>query len=60
VWRSIVVRAEATQDAALLHEARTMVRALLILVGTADPAAHPAADETVVRRLLAPLARKGG
>jgi tetratricopeptide (TPR) repeat protein len=60
VWRRIVARAEATQDAVLLHEARTTVRALLILVGTADPAAHPATDDKVFRRFVANLARKGG
>jgi tetratricopeptide (TPR) repeat protein len=59
VWRRIVARAETT-DAVLLHEARTMVRALLILVGPADPAATPATDERGVRRLVASLARKGG
>lgn len=60
VWRRIKARAEAMPDAALLHEARTMVRALLILVGPADPAATPANDDRGVRRLLASLARKGG
>src|SRR6185369_13907007 len=37
VWRRIASRAEASQDTVLLHEARTMVRALVILVGPADP-----------------------
>lgn len=60
VWRRIVARAEATQDTVLLHEARTTVRALLILVGTADPAAYPATDDRVFRRFVASLARKGG
>lgn len=60
VWRRIVARAEVTQDAALLHEARTTVRALLILVSPADPAAHPASDDTTFRKLVAALARKGG
>lgn len=55
-----MVRAEATQDTVLLHEARTTVRALLILVGTADPAAYPATDDRVFRRFVASLARKGG
>lgn len=59
VWRRIVGRAEASQDAALLHEARTTVRALLILVGPADPAAEPAATDRAFRRFLARLARKG-
>ena len=60
VWRRIVVRAETTQDAALLHEARTMVRALLVFVGHADPAAQPATDDKTFRRFVATLARKGG
>lgn len=59
VWRRIVARAETTQDAALLHEARTTVRALVILVGPADPAAAPATDDKKFRRFVASLARKG-
>ncbi len=59
VWRRIVARAEATQDAALLHEARTTVRALVILVGPADPAAAPATDDKAFRRFVATLARRG-
>lgn len=58
VWRRIAARAEATHDAALLHEARTTIRALVLLVGPADPAAAPA-DDRGVRRLLAALARRG-
>lgn len=60
VWRRIAARAAAAPDAVLLHEARTMVRALLILVGPADPAATPATEDRGVRRLVATLARKGG
>ena len=59
IWRRIAARAEVTQDAVLLHEARTTVRALLILVGTADPVAFPAVDDRNVRRFLATLARRG-
>jgi hypothetical protein len=59
VWRRIVARAEATQDALLLHEARNTVKALLILVGPADPAAQPATDDKTFRRFVALLARKG-
>jgi tetratricopeptide (TPR) repeat protein len=59
VWRRIVGRAEANQDAALLHEARIMVRALLVLVGPADPAAQPATEDRTFRRFAASLARKG-
>jgi tetratricopeptide (TPR) repeat protein len=57
VWRRILVRAEATQDPALLHEARTMVRALVILVGTADPAASPP-DDRGIRKTMSVLARR--
>lgn len=61
VWRRIVARAEANHDAALLHEARTTVRALLIIVGPADPAARPAMeDKGSMRRFISTLARRGG
>jgi len=59
VWRRILALAEASHDVALQHEARTTVRALVILVGPADPAAYPA-DERGLRRLVAALARRGG
>jgi len=63
VWRRIAGRAELTNDATLLHEARTMVRALVILVGTADPAAAPIADsrssDLGVRRTVSLFARRG-
>ena len=59
VWRRIATRAEATQSAVLLHEARTMIRALVILVGPADPAAAPQRDAGV-RRLAATVAKRGG
>jgi tetratricopeptide (TPR) repeat protein len=60
VWRRILARAEATQDAALLHEAKTMVRALVILVGPADPAASPpeGAGDRSARRTMSLLARR--
>lgn len=58
VWRRILARAETTQDATLQREARSMVRALVILVGPADPAASPARDDPF-RRLLSTLARNG-
>lgn len=67
VWRRIAARAEATHSAVLLHEARTMIRALVILVGPADPAASAADPATPrsqrdagVRRLAASLAKRGG
>jgi tetratricopeptide (TPR) repeat protein len=58
VWRRIAARAEAREDAVLLHEARTMVRALVILVGTADPVAAPADDRNGVRRTIASMAKR--
>jgi tetratricopeptide (TPR) repeat protein len=58
VWRHIAAVAERGQDTVLLHEARRMVRALVILVGTADPAAAPP-DERGLRGVAAMLARKG-
>ncbi len=57
VWRRIVARAEVLRDPELLREARTMVRALVILVGPADPAAWPA-DAMGPRRTMSTLARK--
>ncbi len=62
VWRKILARAEATGDASLLVEARRMVRALVILVGPADPAASPPdgnGRDDGVRRTLSVLARRG-
>ncbi len=58
VWRRILARAEETQNATLREEAKRMVRALVILVGPADPAAAPP-DDHGVRRVLASVARKG-
>lgn len=59
VWRRVATRAEITNDTTLLHEARTMVRALVILVGTADPAAAPADERAGIRRTVSVLARRG-
>lgn len=58
VWRRVLSRALAERDAALLQEARTMVRALVLLVGTADPAAAPP-DERGIRETLSRFARRG-
>jgi hypothetical protein len=58
VWRRIAARAAATHDAVLLREARTRVRALVILVGPADPASAPP-DARGLRRVAADLARRG-
>lgn len=57
VWRHLGVVAEATGDVALLKEARTMIRALVILVGAADPAAARSSDP--FRRTVSELARRG-
>jgi tetratricopeptide (TPR) repeat protein len=53
IWRRIAARAESSDDAVLAHEARTMVRALVILVGPADPATYPSDDRNPVRRAIA-------
>ncbi|HEY8076868.1 MAG TPA: tetratricopeptide repeat protein [Labilithrix sp.] len=58
VWRLILARADETHDAMLRAEAKRMVRALVILVGPADPAASPP-DDHGVRRVLAKAARGG-
>ena len=55
-WRQLL--AVASDEAALL-EARRMVRALVILVDGADPAASPAGADTT-RRGLASMARRAG
>ena len=60
VWRRLAASAEATADPVLLREARATVRALVILVGPADPAAMPATEDRNLRRLVATIARKGG
>jgi hypothetical protein len=57
-WRKLLARAESQHLPALIKEARTMVRALVILVGPADPAAAPANDSPL-RRTLATFARRG-
>jgi tetratricopeptide (TPR) repeat protein len=58
-WRRIHALAEVIGDAALEHEARTMVRALQILVGGADPVSKPTAPDSV-RRGIARIAQRGG
>lgn len=58
VWRRVLARAEATHDPTLMHEARAMIRALVLLVGPADPAASPS-DAQGTRALLGQLARRG-
>lgn len=61
IWRRVAARAEATHQATLLHEARTMVRALVVIVGTADPAASPPDErDRGFRRTVSVIARRGG
>jgi tetratricopeptide (TPR) repeat protein len=58
-WRRLLAMATGGEDAAAEHEARRMVRALVILVDGADPAAWPAGPDAT-RRALATIARRGG
>ncbi len=59
VWRRLLAHAEQDEDAALVRQARAMVRALVILVGPADPVAAPA-DARGLRRLASTVAKRGG
>jgi tetratricopeptide (TPR) repeat protein len=59
VWRKIRIFAARTGDTALEREARTMVRALQIVVDPADPVTAPAEDGPF-RRGLSAIARRGG
>jgi len=58
-WRQIRAMANERGDAALEHEAQTMVRALQILVGGADPVTKPTAQDAT-RRGIARVAARGG
>jgi tetratricopeptide (TPR) repeat protein len=58
-WRRIRAMAVANGDAALEREALTMVVALQILVGEADPVIAPPLG-SATRRGMARLARRGG
>jgi len=58
-WRRLLALAQGGDDAPLEREARRMVRALVILVDGADPAASPVAPDTT-RRSLAKIAARGG
>ena len=59
VWRRLLVTGARGSDASLAREARTMVRALQILVGPADPATSPT-ERGELRRALAVIALRGG
>jgi tetratricopeptide (TPR) repeat protein len=58
-WRRLRAMALAAGDDAGEHEARTMVRALVILVDGSDPAASPVLPDAT-RRALRSIARRGG
>ncbi len=57
-WRWLLNLGARRGDAQLVREARTMVRALQILVGPVDPVTAPSDDP--VRRGLSAIARRGG
>jgi tetratricopeptide (TPR) repeat protein len=59
VWRRLQVLAARSGDAALAREARTMVRALQIIVAPADPVSTPP-EAGDLRRTIAAVARRGG
>ena len=58
-WRRLLAMALLADDAPLAREARRMVRALVILVDGADPAASPI-DPGEARKALAAIAKRGG
>jgi tetratricopeptide (TPR) repeat protein len=58
-WRMVQSIALQHGDGALAREARTMVRALQIVVGPADPVTSPAAMDPT-RKLIASVAKRGG
>jgi cytochrome c-type biogenesis protein CcmH/NrfG len=58
-WRRLLAFASESGDAVLEREARRMVRALVILVDSADPASSPV-DTDATRRALSAIARRGG
>jgi tetratricopeptide (TPR) repeat protein len=57
-WRRLLAIAALGQDASAEHEARRMVRALVIMVGGADPATSPVGPDAT-RRALASIAKRG-
>jgi tetratricopeptide (TPR) repeat protein len=59
VWRRILTTALKSGDAALTREARTMVRALQIMLSPVDPVVAPL-DANDSRRSIAAVARRGG
>jgi len=59
IWRRLAVRAETTGDVALRNEARTMIRALAVLIAPADPVFAPPDETNAIRRSLAVFALSG-
>jgi tetratricopeptide (TPR) repeat protein len=59
VWRRALAVSARTSDARLAHEAQTMVRALQILVGPADPVTMPPNGDAT-RRAIAAIAKRSG
>jgi tetratricopeptide (TPR) repeat protein len=57
-WRRLLAIAAAAHDAAAVQEAQRMVRALVVLVDGADPAASPV-DADSTRRGMARVAARG-
>ena len=59
-WRRLLALAmKAATDPPLLREARTMVKALQILMGTADPVVAPPSSGDTVRTGIAAMAKRG-
>jgi tetratricopeptide (TPR) repeat protein len=58
-WRRLLAIAAAAGDSAGEHEARRMVRALIILTDGVDPVSSPPVSDAT-RRALAQIARRGG
>jgi tetratricopeptide (TPR) repeat protein len=59
-WRRLLASAARSGDPGLGREARTMVRALQILLGPADPVASPPDAQVPARRAIASIARRAG
>jgi tetratricopeptide (TPR) repeat protein len=59
VWRRILAVLSRTGDVEQAHEARTVVRALQILMGPVDPVISPPAPSPPARRTMAAAARRG-
>lgn len=59
MWRLVLARAVVDHDDETVAEARSMVRALVLVAKPFDPAAYPAGDSRV-RQMLGRIARNGG